>query len=75
MESEIHTFHQFQFKFHTRNKLPLYEISMCARLHFDPYSLFKCVSKLYQFGGIADLAMHLCIKLPGKKNDTNLYYG
>lgn len=55
--------------------LPLYEIPMCAGFHFDLYSLFMCVTKFYQFGAIADLAMHLHIKLPGKKNDTNLYYG
>lgn len=55
--------------------LPLYKKSMCAGFNFDLYSLFMCVTKFYQFGAIADLAMHLHIKLPGKKNDTNLYYG
>lgn len=57
------------------HSLCTYATSALAVLHFDPCSLCKCVSKFHHLGMISDLAMHLHIKLPDKKNDANLYCG
>lgn len=46
-----------------------------ARFRFGTDHLFTCANNFYQFGGIAGLAMHSRIKVPGKKNYSNLHYG
>lgn len=46
-----------------------------SRFHFGVDHLFTCANDFYHFGGIADLAVHSHIKVPGKKNYSNLHYG
>lgn len=53
----------------------LHEIPVYARFHFGTDHLFTHANNFYQFGRIADLAVHSHIKVPGKKNYSNLHYG
>lgn len=53
----------------------LYEIPAYASFNFGTDHLFTRVNNFYQFGGIADLAVHSHVKVPGKENYSNLRYG
>lgn len=46
-----------------------------SKVSFWFRSSLHSANDFYQFGGIADLAMHSHKKVPGKKNYSNLHYG
>lgn len=53
---------------------PAWNTSVC-KVSFGTDHLFTHANNFYQFGRTADLAMHSHIKVPGKKNYSNLHYG